>query len=369
MLNVLCIAGTRPNFIKVSALYHAFTQHPRLSPTLVHTGQHYDAQMSRVFFEQLGLPEPDLYLGVGSGTHGAQTAAIMQALEAHLIERPPDVVVVVGDVNSTVAATLAAVKLHLPVAHVEAGLRSFDRRMPEEINRLITDAISDVLYVSEESGLTNLRREGIPDERVVFVGNVMIDSLIRFQAHARGLDTAQAMFGLAARSYLLVTLHRPSNVDVPERLLDIADVLETIQARIPVVFPVHPRTRQRLESQGLYNKLDALPRLHLAPPIGYLEFLSLMHDARGMLTDSGGTQEETTFLGVPCLTLRDNTERPVTVTQGTNTLLALDKARILHHIDDIIASEPTSAAPPPLWDGQSAVRIADDLARRYAAAP
>lgn len=225
-----------------------------------------------------------------------------------------------------------------------------------------------MLYVSEESGLVNLKREGVPDERVVFVGNVMIDSLVRFQAHAQASQTAKTSFGLTPHSYLLVTLHRPSNVDVPERLAAIADVLETIQQRLPIIFPVHPRTRQRLETQGLYETLAALPGLHLAPPIGYLEFLSLMHDARGMLTDSGGTQEETTFLGIPCLTLRDNTERPVTVTMGTNTLLSLDKARILSHVDAIIAGSPSSATPPPLWDGQSAVRIADDLANRYAAA-
>ena len=364
MIRVLSVVGTRPNFIKIGALHRAFEAHPALGPRLVHTGQHYDARMSEVFFEQLELPEPDLYLGVGSGTHAAQTAATMIALEEVFLSERPDVVVVVGDVNSTLAGALVAAKLHLPLVHVEAGLRSFDRTMPEEINRLVTDRLADVLYVTEASGQENLRREGHADDQIVFAGNVMIDSLVRFRGKAAALDTA-ASFGLEAGGYVLMTMHRPANVDDPAALARLVEIVHAVTALAPVVFPVHPRTRARLEAEGHLGALLALGGLHLAEPLGYLEFLSLMQSAALLVTDSGGIQEETTFLQVPCITLRDNTERPVTLTLGTNELLPLDATPIVAAVKKALAGDWKQGVIPPLWDGHAAERIADDLARRY----
>ena len=330
----------------------------------MHTGQHYDKEMSTVFFEQLGLPEPDAYLNVGSGTHGAQTGRVMIAFEEYLLAHSkPAGVVVVGDVNSTAACALTAVKLGIPVAHVEAGLRSFDRSMPEEINRIVTDAISDLLLVSEPSGVKNLEREGIPSGRVRYVGNVMIDTLVRERASARALDAA-AQFGLTTKGFVVVTLHRPSNVDDAERLGEILQFLIDLSKRLDVLVPLHPRTRARLDEFALTDKL-ASSRVRVLEPIGYREMLSLMDTARFVITDSGGVQEETTFLGVPCLTLRKNTERPITVTHGTNTIVGRDMALAWRTIEEIERGCYKTAKPIDGWDGNAATRIARVLAEAW----
>jgi UDP-N-acetylglucosamine 2-epimerase (non-hydrolysing) len=364
MLRILSVIGTRPNFIKIGALHHAFSAHPAIAPRLIHTGQHYDAKMSDVFFRQLGLPEPDHYLGVGSGSHAAQTAATMIALEEVMEAERPDLVVVVGDVNATLAAALVAAKLHLPLVHVESGLRSFDRTMPEEINRIVTDRLADVLYVTEQSGLDNLRAEGVPDEKIGFVGNVMIDSLVRFREKAAALHTAAA-FGFTPGTYVLMTMHRPANVDEPANLARLVEVLHALTQQAPVVFPVHPRTRNCLAEEGHLDALQSLADLHLSDPIGYLEFMSLMQDAGLVVTDSGGIQEETTFLQVPCITLRPNTERPVTITLGTNELVPLEVDPIVAAAERAFSRSWKTGTVPPLWDGHAAERIADDLVRRF----
>jgi UDP-N-acetylglucosamine 2-epimerase (non-hydrolysing) len=365
---LLLVVGARPNFVKAGPVFHAAAADSRLSPRLVHTGQHYDANLSAEFFRELQMPEPDVYLGVGSGSHGAQTAEVLRRLEPVLIEERPDCVVVFGDVNSTLAASLAAVKLRLPVAHVEAGLRSFDRSMPEEINRRVTDTVSDLLFTTEASGGRNLRREGIPQERIVFVGNTMVDSLLLHrQAAGAHRVAALARLGIDAPEYAVLTLHRPSNVDQPRVLAGILGGIERLAGLVPVAFPVHPRTRDAIERAGLGPELVERTGLRVTEPLSYLEFLGLMDGARLVLTDSGGIQEETTVLGVPCLTLRDNTERPVTVTGGTNRLVGSDPAAILTAAREVLAA-PAAAPPPPppLWDGHASQRIAAELARRYA---
>jgi UDP-N-acetylglucosamine 2-epimerase (non-hydrolysing) len=356
-LDIVMIAGARPNFMKIAPVVRALAADGRLTGTLVHTGQHYDRALSELFFEQLGIPEPAIRLGVGSGSHAVQTAEVMTRLEPVLVERSPAAVLVVGDVNSTLAASLVAAKLGIPIAHVEAGLRSFDRSMPEEINRLVTDALSTWLFVSERSGLHHLEREGIPPERVHFVGNVMIDTMLHYRATAQEAHTARSL-GLEPRAYAVLTLHRPSNVDDPAVLEGMLAPIVELGSSLPVVFPVHPRTRRVLE--GL-----SLPRdgaLRVIEPLGYLEFLSLMMEARLVLTDSGGIQEETTVLGVPCVTLRENTERPVTVSEGTNRLAGLTPAGIRGAIADALASDAAGRIPE-LWDGRAAERIVDRLAR------
>ena len=362
-MKIVHVLGTRPNFVKMAPLIAAIGRRmPETDQTIVHTGQHYDRLMSEIFFEQLGVPAPDHMLEVGSGTHAQQTARVMERLEPLLVENRPDLVVVPGDVNSTVAAALTAVKLGIPVAHLESGLRSHDRTMPEEINRIVTDQISDILWVHSEEAIRNLELEGIPPERAHFVGNTMIDSLVALQERFRELEFCR-QFGLEPGSYLLVTLHRPALVDGP-LLFEAVAALNQVSTLMPVLFPVHPRTRARLAGNA-----ELAENLHLVDPAGYLEFLSLESDAGAVLTDSGGIQEETSYLGVPCFTLRDNTERPVTIELGTNVLLGLDPARIAE-IPGIIASqakaeaEGTSARPepPPLWDGHAADRIADLLA-------
>ena len=337
-----------------------------LAARLVHTGQHYDEGMSAVFFRDLGIREPDVSLGVGSGTHGQQTARILAAYEEHLLSASPRsaAVVVVGDVNSTMACTLAAVKLGIPVAHVEAGLRSFDRTMPEEINRLVTDTLADLLLVSEPAGEENLRREGIADSRVLYVGNVMIDTLVRELPAARSLEVASRL-GLPASGFLYVTLHRPSNVDDPARLARVVAMLRSLGARLPVVFPVHPRTRERLRAAGLEAALSGAPDVRVLEPLGYRESLCLMAGARLVLTDSGGVQEETSHLGVPCLTLRPNTERPVTVSLGTNTVVGEEIERVLPLVDEVLAGRYKKGQPIPGWDGRAAERVAAALAERY----
>lgn len=344
--------------MKVAPLLRAAAGRPGIETLLIHTGQHYDASMSDAFFRDLGMPEPDVNLGVGSGSHAAQTSDVLRGIEPVLIDWKPDAVIVVGDVNSTLAATIAAVKLGIPVAHVEAGLRSFDRTMPEEINRILTDAVSHWLFTSEPAGRANLRREGIPDERIHFVGNVMIDTLLANVETARAEDPAGRL-GLQTGAYGVLTLHRPSNVDDPKRLARLFDALEQIHERLPLVFPVHPRTRAAIET-----RLDGrAPRLKLIEPLGYREFLGLMAGARMILTDSGGIQEETTALGIPCITMRDNTERPITVEQGTNRLVGSDPAAILAAVYHVLDGEEKPARVPELWDGKAAQRIVAILER------
>ena len=361
MYHVLTVVGTRPNFIKVGALHRAFLAQPTLEPRLVHTGQHYDREMSGVFFEQLGLPRPHKYLDVGSGSHAEQTARIMIALERTVLEDRPDAAVVVGDVNSTLAAALVCAKLHIPVAHVEAGLRSGDRTMPEEINRLATDAVANIFYVTEQSGVDNLRNEGVPEERICFAGNVMIDSLIRYRQKAAATGTV-SQFGLERGRYVLMTMHRPASVDVPHRLERLVQAIERIAAVAPLVFPIHPRTRTRLDDKGLTSRLQALGSLRLVEPLGYLEFLDLMASAGVLVTDSGGIQEETTFLGVPCVTLRSSTERPITTELGTNRLVPLNPDAVESAVREALAGRWPKGQIPPLWDGHAAERIATHLA-------
>lgn len=355
---ILLVAGARPNFMKVAPIIAALRGRPdACHPILVHTGQHYDKRLSQVFFDELGIPRPDVNLEVGSGSHARQTAGIMAAFEPVVLAQQPALVVVVGDVNSTIACALVAAKLGVPVAHVEAGLRSFDRSMPEEINRVLTDQISDLLFTTEPSAADHLRREGIDARRVHFVGNVMIDTLLAHRARARAAGTA-ARLGLPP-GYGLVTLHRPGNVDDPRVFERLAEALGVVSRDVPLVFPVHPRTRPVVAASPTASALTRDGRLRLVDPLGYLDFLNLMDGSRVVLTDSGGVQEETTILGVPCLTLRENTERPVTITHGTNRLVGADPDRIIAAWRDI--DRVASAGPPPLWDGRAATRVVDVL--------
>jgi len=359
-IRLLAVAGARPNFMKIAPLLRELRGREGFSVCLVHTGQHYDAAMSESFFQDLGIPPPDHNLGVGSASHAEQTAEVLRRVEPILLREQPHVVVVVGDVNSTLAASLAAAKLCIPVAHVEAGLRSFDRTMPEEINRVVTDSISDLLFTTEPAGEENLRREGVPASKIHFVGNVMIDTLLANLERSRALRVPEQL-GLRKGGYAVLTLHRPSNVDQPERLRTLFSLLETIHREIPVVFPVHPRT-----SAAIAGTLGgAAPRLLTTEPLGYLEFLRLMADAKLVLTDSGGIQEETTVLGIPCLTLRDNTERPVTVTHGTNIVVGSDPRTILAEVRKILNGAGKRGGIPEGWDGGAARRIVDVLEARF----
>ncbi len=330
---------------------------------IVHTGQHYDANMSKIFFEDLQLPQPDVYLGVGSGSHAVQTAKVMTEFEQVVLRENPDLVIVVGDVNSTLACSLVCSKLEIPVAHVEAGLRSFDRRMPEEINRLVTDAIADALFVSERSGIANLKHEGVPEERVFFVGNVMIDSLIQFLEKAKRSSILET-FGVSKKNYVLVTLHRPSNVDVKENLERLLSMFEKIAQHLKIVFPIHPRTRKMFEQFGLSEQVRHNEKLLLTDPIGYLDFLGLLNSSSLVVTDSGGIQEETTYLGVPCLTMRENTERPVTVSEGTNQLMGFDYDAVVKESEKVFRGEFKKGRIPELWDGHSAERITKIVAEQ-----
>lgn len=355
-IRVLAVVGARPNFMKIAPLLRELRGRDAFETTLVHTGQHYDAAMSSDFFRDLGIPEPDVNLEVGSGSHAGQTAQVLIGIEKLLLERRPQLVLLVGDVNSTVAASLAAAKLQIPVAHVEAGLRSGDRSMPEEINRLVTDCLSTWCFTTEPAGDANLRREGVDESKIHQVGNVMIDTLRANQERAAGLDTLDRI-GLEPGGYALLTLHRPSNVDDPGRLTALFRVLEEIHRELPVVFPVHPRTRAAIE-----NQLGGqAPALRMLEPQGYLDFLRLMMDARFVMTDSGGIQEETTALGVPCLTLRDNTERPITVDEGTNQLVGSDPEALRRAARRVLDGEAKAGRVPALWDGRAAARIADVL--------
>jgi UDP-N-acetylglucosamine 2-epimerase (non-hydrolysing) len=356
-LKVLLVAGARPNFMKVAPLVHALRE-AGADASICHTGQHYDENMSRSFFDDLGIPRPDVNLEVGSGTHAAQTATVMQRFEPVVTALAPDVVVVVGDVNSTLACALVAAKLGIPVAHVEAGLRSHDRAMPEEINRVATDSISNLLYCSEMSGVTNLRAEGVAEARIHLVGNVMIDTLLAHRERARATGARERL--APAGDYGVVTLHRPRNVDAADAAEGLTLALERIAERVPLVFPAHPRTRDALQRHGLLGRLTNHPRVRLLDPLRYLEFLALLTDARLVLTDSGGVQEETTVLGVPCLTLRPNTERPATVEQGTNRVVGTDPEKVVAAAEETLARPPEGRVPD-LWDGRAAERIAAHL--------
>ena len=365
---LLCVVGARPNYMKMAPLLRELRSRPAMpAPALVHTGQHYDPIMNERLFADLGLPAPDLNLGVGSGSHAVQTAEIMRRFEPLLEQHQPACVIVVGDVNSTLACSIVAAKKGVPVAHVEAGLRSFDRAMPEEINRVLTDQISTLLYTTERSAHLNLRREGIGEEKVHFVGNLMIDSLLAHRKRAipaaETLRRAGAPLEIAAsREGLgIVTLHRPSNVDRPDALAESLDILRSASEVLPLVCALHPRTQANIASFGLAGKLSG-ERLVVLPPQGYLEMLGLMAAASLVITDSGGMQEETTALGVPCLTMRENTERPITVEQGTNTLVGRDHARIVRLVEEIVATGGKRGRIPELWDGKAAQRIADHLA-------
>lgn len=367
-LRILAVAGCRPNFVKLGPLLKEARRHEALEALLVHTGQHYDRRLSDVFFRDLGLPEPDVHLEVGSASHAVQTARVMEGMEAVLLERRPDVVLVVGDVNSTVASTLTAVKLGFPVAHVESGLRSFDREMPEEVNRVLTDAVSDYLFATERSAVENLRREGVADERVHLVGNVMVDALLgSLETIARA--GTRRRWNLEREGYAVLTLHRPENVDDPAAAGRIAAAVQELQRHVPVVFPVHPRTRERFRRMGLWDELEGAPGLILAEPLGYVAFLGLIRDAALVLTDSGGLQEETTVLCVPCLTLRPGTERPATVEEGTNRIVGREPGAIVRSaraaLDGAGAPAPGSGAGrvPELWDGRAAERIVNVLLR------
>jgi UDP-N-acetylglucosamine 2-epimerase (non-hydrolysing) len=352
-VKVFHIVGARPNFMKVAPVLNALKSHRHVVQTLVHTGQHYDANMSDVFFEQLGIPAPDVNLAVGSGTHARQTAEIMTRFEPVLLERKPDLVLVYGDVNSTVATALVCAKLGVRVGHVEAGLRSFDRTMPEEINRLVTDQLADMLFTPSEDGDVNLRKEGVSAEKIFRVGNVMIDSLVRLLPLARRSNGNGQDHGGLPERYALVTLHRPSNVDDSAALKSILQSLLDVNRDLAVVFPAHPRTRQRISDFGL--KAD---QLRVLDPLPYVDFLGLQSRAQVVITDSGGIQEETTYLGVPCITLRENTERPITVSLGTNVLVGRDPGKLRSELSLVLAGKQKKGTIPPLWDGHAGERIA-----------
>ncbi len=375
--NIHIVVGARPNYMKAAPLYDQLRPYPLFNASIIHTGQHYDDEMNKVFFEDLGLPKPAIYLGVGSGSHAYQTGTIMQEYEKVLLIQRPDLVMVVGDVNSTIACALDAAKLHIPVAHVEAGLRSFDRTMPEEINRILTDQISDFLFTTCEDADQNLKNEGIPESKIFFVGNVMIDSLLKFIERAKQSD-ALARLGLlkaddAVQPYALLTLHRPSNVDDPHILMGILDALNSVSERIPVIFPIHPRTLKQIKAFEFEDMiwhidhpksipLDLSPRKVITiPPLGYLDFLNLMAHAAFVLTDSGGIQEETTILGIPCLTLRSNTERPITIAEGTNHIVGSDPEKIVSQSLEILDTGGKKGRLPKLWDGRAASRIVQIL--------
>lgn len=395
---ILSVVGARPNFMKVAAICEAIKEHNTeqssidIDHVLVHTGQHYDANMSDLFFNDLELPEPNLFLGVGSGSHSVQTAKVMEGFERVLLSEKPDVVIVVGDVNSTVACALVTKKTSCPIpssqgvcipklAHVEAGLRSFDRAMPEEVNRIVTDAISDYLFTTEESANRNLLREGVPAEKIHFVGNVMIDTLLRYRAKAAEstiLNDLQLFEDGGVRPYAILTLHRPANVDDVGTFSRMLESFLEVSRHMPIIFPVHPRTLKQIQEADLGDFFvdhfldgpepwDSRVRIRLVPPLGYLDFLRLMSQAKVVLTDSGGVQEETTILGVPCMTLRENTERPITLDHGTNVLVGADPQKIVSEFSHILKGQSRGVSPPPYWDGQAAKRIVRILVQDHLA--
>jgi UDP-N-acetylglucosamine 2-epimerase (non-hydrolysing) len=363
-ISIHLIAAARPNFMKIAPLYHALKAEERLNPVVVHTGQHYDLNMSDVFFEDLGLPAPDIHLGIGSGSHAEQTGQVMMAYEKVLLEEKPDLVIVVGDVNSTIAATLAAVKLGIKVAHLEAGLRSFDRTMPEEINRLVTDALADVLWTPSPDGDENLAREGVAAGEIQRVGNIMIDSLEMLRETIENQDVCTDL-GLVPKKFGLVTLHRPSNVDSPDKLKRLCRSLIKISEQLPLAFPIHPRTRKNAVEVGILPELEKAPALMLLDPLNYVRFMNLVFNCQFALTDSGGIQEETTYLGIPCITLRPNTERPVTITQGTNQLC--DLGNLEKTVASVLSEKSKSVRKIDLWDGQTAYRVVKSIKRMFSA--
>ena len=365
MLKILCIAGARPNFMKVAPIYAEMKRRAsEFEPMIVHTGQHYDAAMSGSFFDDLGMPKPDVHLGVGSGSHAVQTAKIMTEFEPVVLREKPDWVLVVGDVNSTIACALVCAKLGVKVAHVEAGLRSRDRAMPEEINRILTDSISDLLFTTSQDADANLAQEGIPAKRIRFVGNVMIDSLMDHLKLAEA-SPIRKVLGLEGKDYAVLTLHRPSNVDEKDVFSGILDALLSVAEKLPIIFPVHPRTRAKIAEFGFSDTI-AKSNIRLIDPLGYLDFMRLYSGAKIVLTDSGGLQEETTVLGIPCLTLRHNTERPITIEIGSNVLVGTDPERIKQGAFDVLENGPAvrNAKIPPLWDGKTAGRICDELLKQ-----
>lgn len=357
MKRVIIVAGARPNFMKIAPLMHEFKKHnSQFETILVHTGQHYDFEMSEVFFQNLNIPEPDIYLNIGSGSHAVQTARIMMAFEKVILKEKPDVIIVVGDVNSTAACSIVASKLDVKIVHVEAGLRSFDRSMPEEINRLITDSLSDMLFVSESSGIRNLKKEGIDSNKACFVGNIMIDTLL---SNMRAINKSDILrkLSLKKKKYCVMTMHRPSNVDSKDTLLEIYDILRSISQKIKIIYPIHPRTKKMIKTNKFLDKFERLNNFLMINPLGYIDFVKLVKESSFVLTDSGGIQEETTVLKVPCLTMRENTERPVTITKGTNHLVGRDKKKIMRQVGNIMRGKTKKTSIPKFWDGKTAERI------------
>lgn len=362
-MKILHVVGARPNFMKVAPVHRAIGHYPKIHQLMVHTGQHYDLNMSDIFFQQLGLPSPDINLEVGSGSHAVQTAQIMTRFEEVVLKERPDLVLVYGDVNSTVAAALVCAKLGIRVGHVEAGLRSFDRTMPEEINRILTDRIADLLFTPSTDGDENLLSEGVVPGKIHFVGNVMIDTLVGLLPNAKALwQNLSKKLAIEENSYILVTLHRPSNVDEPAMFAKIISVLAAFSEDLPIIFPIHPRTRARIAPAGI--KIPGNGRFKLIDPVGYLDFLGLQQRSKLVITDSGGIQEETTFLGVPCLTVRENTERPITVSMGTNILVGQAMSRLQAEVRRILNGNVKKGKLPPLWDGKASERIADIIVNR-----
>lgn len=367
-IRIINVVGARPNYMKIAPIMNEYKKYPDIKPLLVHTGQHYDEKMNHLFFEELHIPKPDVHLEVGSASHAVQTAKIMERFEPVVLEVQPDIVLVVGDVNSTIACALVAAKLGVKVVHVEAGLRSFDLRMPEEINRILTDRISDILFVTEMSAVANLLKEGIPEDKIHHVGNVMIDTLLKNLDKAKS-STIRERLNVKENEFALVTLHRPSNVDDFYQLNRIFQALLHISSKIPVVFPLHPRTKNRIHEFGLNETLRAADskqksnRIQLIDPLGYLDFLHLMASAKIVLTDSGGMQEETTILGTPCLTLRENTERPATIDAGGNQIVGTDPSRIIAGFDGVMSNSTITPERPEMWDGRAAERIVDIIVK------
>jgi len=365
VIKIINVVGARPNFMKIAPIDRVMGTYSNIDKILVHTGQHYDERMSKFFFDDLQMPKPDIYLKVGSASHAVQTAKIMTEFEKVLLKEKPDLVLVAGDVNSTAACSITAVKMGIKTAHVEAGLRSFDRSMPEEINRIITDSISDFLFVTEQSGLENLKNEGIPDEKVHFTGHVMIDSIAHFLPKAEQSEILEKL-DVQQGGYALVTLHRPANVDNKENFINLLNAFEEIEQRIKIIFPIHPRSRKMIDKFGLNDKISAMKDLVLLEPLGYLDFMKLMRHTKFLLTDSGGIQEETTYLGIPCITMRKNTERPVTIDIGTNILVGSDTELIKKEAENILDCKGKKGQIPKLWDGRAAERIVSILIEELA---